>query len=42
MPGALVAIACIRIFLGYGGLVFARNKSEDMRTREGIFEERSR
>jgi hypothetical protein len=26
--GAPAAIACIRIFLGYGDLVFARDKSD--------------
>ena len=42
MPGGLAAIACIRIFLGYGDVAFALDTFGEMRMREGIFEERSR
>jgi hypothetical protein len=40
--GLLAAIACVRIFLGYGGGAFARNTFVDMRVREETFEERWR
>ena len=40
--GARAAIACVSIFLGYGGDAFARNAFGDMRMREETFEERWR
>jgi len=40
--GAPAAIACIRIFLGYGGPAFARKPFGDTRMREDTFEERWR
>jgi hypothetical protein len=40
--GALAAIACIRIFLGYGGHAFGRNTIDGTRMREETFEERWR
>ena len=42
VPDALAPIACIRIFLVYGGRAFARAQSEGTRMREETFEERWR